>query len=160
MVLGMATSLLIVACNPREAGNPQRTPVKQASMFFERTHNFCSDHLPDRFLIGYYGEDLLENEVHFYIVSHLGDTIYHDKWPSEAFLPESATPNSPDSIRIANIREEMQTLVEGLTGSSAQAPNDSISQAYDLGRLFQYGPGNQSGKIIAYSRKQKEVMAF
>ncbi|HHG86039.1 MAG TPA: hypothetical protein ENJ82_14925 [Bacteroidetes bacterium] len=155
MILGMFASLLIVACQPKGEG-AERMPVKPASMFFERAYNFCSDRIQDRFLIGYFGNEILNSQIHFYVVCHRGDTIYHDSWPATAFLGELDAPS--DSVRIASIRKEMLAFVNGSTGPHAIVVQDSVQKTFDLGQVFQYGIAGQNPKAIAYSHTQKAVI--
>ena len=131
-------TLLLAACgNDTE---PPKIPVEPASMFFERSYNFCSDLEKDRFLIGYYGTDLLESEVHFYIINPLGDTIHSQAWPAGHFSEVDGE----------------EEILKGMEEFIEQKPSSRI-------RGKSTGPGyvvqtNAEADTIAYCRKSHRVI--
>lgn len=140
--------LLWMAACGGPAGSPtSKGPVSQASVFYERNYHFCSDKEKDRFLLGYYGENLLDTLVYFYVICYDGDTLYQDRWPSSSFL--EAKDDSlfagydslnVDSILISRIHNRMENVIEG---QSPPLPDD---------RMMNYVP--DSGKVrIAWRGK-------
>ena len=158
IVLGACASLILLfnACLSPGNGNSEKVPVEPSSMFFERAHHFCSDHIEDRFLIGYYGDALLNNSIHLFVVSHKGDTIYRDEWKAEEFLPaESASNSKEDQVDL--LEKRMRSLVE--TSPEAGDTSDVSVREMKLGPVFAYSVNGEDRKI-AFSRARKAVVVL
>ena len=131
-------TLLLAACG-NDAG-PPKVPVEPASMFFERSYHFCSDLEKDRFLIGYYGSELLDSDVHFYIVNPLGDTIHHQSWPAAQFSEVAGE---------EEVLEEMEKFIDHKP--TAQIKGKSTGPGYVV-------LTNVETDTIAYCRKSHKVI--
>lgn len=132
-------TLLLAACG-NDSGTP-KVPVEPASMFFERSYHFCTDLEKDRFLIGYYGSELLSSDIYFYILNPLGDTIHQQAWSAAAFGAEVHGEEE--------VLEQMQALID-------QAPSPDIK-----GKTT--GPGfvmraSAISDTIAFCRKSHRVI--
>ena len=154
LVFGACLILLFVlnGCMPQGNGNSEKVPVGPSSMFFERTHHFCSDHMEDRFLIGYFGDALLDTTIHLFVVSHLGDTIYHDSWEADAFLTEWEGPKD-EQAQVSFLEERMQAVV-GATPADSPEP---VSESY--GPVFDYSV-NGAARRITFCRDKKKVVVL
>lgn len=152
--------LTLPACLNPEPGDQDRVPVAPTSMFFEEPHNFCSDVIQDRILVGYFGEDLLETEVHFYVICHKGDTVFKDKWPSSAYFDgvEQDFPNDSDKINF--VQQRMRAMVIGTTDIPEVPVSDSLAKAKQFGPQFSYQVGADRTRTIAFSRSDKKVVVL
>jgi hypothetical protein len=154
--IGFGLVLCLSGCLTPESGHPERVPVPPTSMFFEASRNFCSERMPDRFLVGYYGEALLDTSVYFFVISHKGDTIYRDHWPALAHLEDGAGNAMTDSAKVVFIQSRMRKLVDG--PDSADPLPDSLVSAHDLGGTFHYQVGSHHDRTIAWSKSGKKVV--
>ena len=158
LLLGAVCMVLLSACTSSTTeGGGAKVPVPPASMFFEREYNFCSEMIQDRFTIGYYGNNVLESPVHFYIVCHRGDTIFQDTWPGHAFLtgvPDSLS-GTADSSKVAYVHAAMLDLIEG----RMPAPADSlISATAARGRTFSYQVADVVSRRLVFDASSKKVL--
>lgn len=160
LLFGMCLVLALPACLSPESGDQDKVPVSPSSMFFEKPHNFCSDVIEDRILVGYFGEDLLDTEVFFYVICHKGDTVFKDNWPSSAYFEgtERSFPN--DSAKVEFVQGRMRDMVIGIENMPEVTVSDSMAQAMELGPQFSYRVGSALKRTIAYSRTGKKVIVL
>jgi|GEM_PF-3913840 len=81
LVLFCLSGLLLWACGGSEP-EQGKVPVPPSSTFMVRNYNFCSPETTDRFLVGYYGQEVADTLIYFYIISSHGDTLHQDQWPA------------------------------------------------------------------------------
>lgn len=132
-------ALIFSGCGGSESTDPDKVPVPPSSTFMVRNYHFCSDQETDRFLLGYYGNELPDTLVYFYIVSASGDTLFRDDWPSVAMVPEQSEPDGD------KIREAMRGMIDvkPTKGEVCDGP----------GQIYTY-----IGNKIGYCAAQKSVV--
>ena len=137
--LFMILILILAGCGDSGSSDTEKVPVPPSSMFMVRNYHFCSDQETDRFLLGYYGNELQDTLVYFYIISYQGDTLFSDHWPSKDMVPEGSEIN--DDV----ILDAMHDLidVQPSEGNVCDAPAPTY---------------NYSGNQIGYCATQKEVI--
>lgn len=134
-------ALIFSGCGGTGSSDTDKVPVPPSSMFMVRNYHFCSDQETDRFLLGYYGNQLPDTLVYFYIVNSGGDTLYRDDWPSVDMVPDHSEPN--DDV----ILEAMRNLIDvkPVEGEVCEGQGPTYSYV---------------GKSIGYCAAQKEVIAL
>lgn len=148
--------LFLAACSSG-TNAPAKVPVGPSSMFYERLHHFCSDHIEDRFLIGYFGDEALDTTIYFFIVSHTGDTIYRDSWRATEFLKDCPAAAEDKVQRRTFLQKKMQDLVEGKTGKGAVVKESESESDPDFGPMFTYAVNEERVRNIHFSRVRKSV---
>ena len=131
--------LVFAACGGSETTDSEKVPVPPASMFMVRNYHFCSDQETDRFLLGYYGNDLSDTLVYFYIIDTSGDTIFRDQWPSVYMLPNGAEPNDVAIMEAMTKMIDTHPVMGDICGES--------------GSVYTY-----ADQMIGYCASQKEVI--
>ncbi len=132
-------SLIVAACGGSESTEQEKVPVPPSSMFMVRNYHFCSDQETDRFLLGYYGNQLSDTLVYFYIISSKGDTIFQDEWPSVEMVPGMSEPDD-DAIL-----EAMRKMID------VKPQEGEVCQT--KGPTYSY-----SGHVIGYCEPEKAVI--
>lgn len=136
--------LILVGCGGGSNSESEPlTPVSPASMFMERNYHFCSDKQTDRFLLGHYGTEGMDNEIHFFIVAGESDTIFRDQWPAKTLL----LPANGDGNK--DLHEAMESFID-------QAPVPELAGP-TTGPAFTYQIGEQTHKI-GFCKKSKTVI--
>ena len=131
--------LVFAACGGSDSTNSEKVPVPPASMFMVRNYHFCSDIETDRFLLGYYGNDLSDTLVYFYIVDHSGDTLFRDQWPSVNMLPTGAEADDDAIMEAMTKMIDTRPVIGDICGES--------------GSVYTY-----ADQMIGYCPSTKEVI--
>ncbi|MEM7038217.1 MAG: hypothetical protein AAF570_14630 [Bacteroidota bacterium] len=151
----MALTTFFGACSSPTLSEKDKVPVKASSMFIERNYKFCSELIPDRFLVGYFGDSLLGNDVHFFIVCYRGDTVYRDHWPAYHMLPAGADSSMDAEAQTQAIRTAMEHVVTG----EVAAPLDSAKAAnYGQYPFFSYQLSAEHIRQLVYVPEKKKVL--
>lgn len=135
--------LMLGGCTGEENPNDKPVPVPPASMFMERSYHFCSDEQKDRFLLGYFGTELPDNDIHFFIVSFQNDTLFKEEWPARQMVPEGqeALPET--------IHESMRKFIDVVPAKGLAGPTTGPGFAFRIG---------EQQRKIAFCRESKRVV--
>lgn len=145
--------MLLSSCGNPVPTPPEKVPVPPASMFMEREYHFSNEQMRDKFLIGYYGPDVLDTTVHLIILSLQGDTLYHTQWDGTNLL-DSSTLSATDSVKHVVANAAMQSIIDGKSSKAT----DSLYDPPLSKHAFTYQVGKQAFALEWSSEKKAVVL--
>lgn len=128
--------LFLWACGGSST-DESKVPVPPSSTFMVRNYNFCSPESTDRFLVGYYGQEVTDTLVYFYIVSSHGDTLHQDHWPATELVSGQSKQDS-DAVM-----EAMKAMIDVKPNDATVCDVAGKSYSY-VGRTIGFCPTDKS----------------
>lgn len=163
-------SLMLLAfsgCGEKARENPEKIPVAPSSVFMETEYHFCGAPVADRFLMGFEGENAGENDIHFVIVCHTGDTLFQVAWNSDRLIADSLVGAVDTHTFEALIRDRMRNMLVNNPPKKAMdtipgygpVPFELKSKMDSMGivRVFTFRLGDGKPGMIAWSDDLKKA---
>jgi hypothetical protein len=137
------------------------------------THKFSNVESPDTFKIWIQGDSLLKSDVHFEIVNSAGTMIYSVEFKSYLLLNYDISSDTTDAVKETFIKTRIaEFLKEDNFKSPAIGDKETFDADYSDKSIwdeitinknsigFYYLIGEEDGRSIAYSNKQKKVVIY